>query len=41
MFKSATELLAEYRAGTLSPVEATDAVLNRIDEAIAGSRRST
>src|SRR5205807_5271646 len=29
---SATELLAGYRSGRLSPVEATQAVLNRIDE---------
>jgi aspartyl-tRNA(Asn)/glutamyl-tRNA(Gln) amidotransferase subunit A len=28
---AATELLAEYRDGTLSPVEATEAVLRRID----------
>jgi aspartyl-tRNA(Asn)/glutamyl-tRNA(Gln) amidotransferase subunit A len=28
---SAVELIAEYRAGTLSPVEVTDAVLARID----------
>ncbi|GAA3923086.1 amidase [Actinomadura viridis] len=28
---TATELLAAYRAGTLSPVEATEAVLERID----------
>ncbi|MBA3574961.1 MAG: amidase, partial [Pseudonocardiales bacterium] len=28
---SATELLAGYRDGTLSPVEATEAVLRRID----------
>ncbi|NKQ53363.1 amidase [Amycolatopsis sp. K13G38] len=31
MFESATELLAEYRARRLSPVEATEAVLTRID----------
>jgi aspartyl-tRNA(Asn)/glutamyl-tRNA(Gln) amidotransferase subunit A len=31
VYESATELLEDYRAGRLSPVEATDAVLNRID----------
>ncbi|GAB2979870.1 amidase [Amycolatopsis acidiphila] len=31
MYQSATELLEEYRAGRLSPVEATEAVLSRID----------
>lgn len=32
MYESATELLENYRAGRLSPVEATEAVLNRIDQ---------
>ncbi|WP_091506785.1 amidase [Amycolatopsis sacchari] len=31
MFESAVDLLAHYRAGTLSPVEVTEAVLARID----------
>jgi aspartyl-tRNA(Asn)/glutamyl-tRNA(Gln) amidotransferase subunit A len=31
VYESATELLDEYRAGRLSPVEATESVLDRID----------
>lgn len=32
MYESATGLLEDYRAGRLSPVEATEAVLHRIDQ---------